>query len=614
MARCSANILTVMVCFMGCATRPSPLPLEQVAEFAPSQDVLHPGLVGCEAMFDEYCNSLFSPEARGNLKIGKVKKGVFTVFRGSTRNDFSATFFFYANAKLKHRDLLPLDFREDLESHGYFKLLGEYLNRDPRATMYLTQRLKDIRTELELNAFWESAIEGTVLRRMQKIHPKIHQLRDEMIPIELKWEMREQKRELISEISMALWKDNENWKKVEHSFREVKEHFLVMVRQLAIPEETRKRWLARVAQVQVVLPGSYPETADEECSTTETNAYYSPRLNVITVCAGDFNSEDIYQTLSHELAHSIDVTSLADSERYVSDLGLEILRLRESSCAKKSFQCENWNLFKSKFQDRLMAWRGYSVDVPQFQRCLKPSATTPFTETAIETVASDAVSELFAGLAESNAFVRLTKERVPWPDGTWTKNESYLDACRRSSSRTPPDPLDEEEDALLFFVSEYRCSEGSSVDRLKQSIGIAKGLVFGIAKESIRMEGEFSPNPGMKRSGFSSTPIERFADVLGSYALARILNDSSDTWYRRKLYLASSSWQCTKPSLSKAFPDESRIEKDLTFDIHAFAKERQRESFSVPVRQALNCDKDFEFSECSLLPMVSPAVRRPAPK
>ena len=66
-------------------------------------------------------------------------------------------------------------------------------------------------------------------------------------------------------------------------------------------------WLARIKTLSLVLPGSMPEIADQDCTSTTINAYYYSHLNVLTVCAGDFNSEDILLTLAHEMSHALDI-------------------------------------------------------------------------------------------------------------------------------------------------------------------------------------------------------------------------------------------------------------------------------------------------------------------
>jgi hypothetical protein len=121
-----------------------------------------------------------------------------------------------------------------------------------------------------------------------------------------------------------------------------------------------------------------------------------------------------------------------------------------------------------------------------------------------------------------------------------------------------------------------------------------------VLRETLRIEGEFSNRSLMETEGYSSSPDERFADVIGSYAMAELLSELPFQWDRQNKFLASSSWQCVKPSLSSHFPEESAIEKEYIFDAHTEGDQRRKELFSEPIRKAIGCEKDFEFRECSL--------------
>jgi len=121
-----------------------------------------------------------------------------------------------------------------------------------------------------------------------------------------------------------------------------------------------------------------------------------------------------------------------------------------------------------------------------------------------------------------------------------------------------------------------------------------------IAKEVFRSEGEFSSEYAMESEGFSASPVERFADVVGSYALADLLGSYPRQLDRRNVFLASGSWLCSKPSLASLYPDEETIQQEFAFDAHTGTDERKKEFFSTPIRETLGCKKDFQFNECFL--------------
>jgi hypothetical protein len=156
--------------------------------------------------------------------------------------------------------------------------------------------------------------------------------------------------------------------------------------------------------------------------------------------------------------------------------------------------------------------------------------------------------------------------------------------------------------ALLFFSLEYQCSsEQERTVRMKNSLLSANNLLTQVIIEKLRMEGEFSDDDWLKSQGHSASASEHFADVLGSYAFAESLSRLSERWSRRKYFLASSSWQCHRPSLARSFPEEAMVERRFSLDSHASEKDRQFLSLSSPVRAALGCRKDFLVHECSLI-------------
>ena len=104
----------------------------------------------------------------------------------------------------------------------------------------------------------------------------------------------------------------------------------------------------------------------------------------------------------------------------------------------------------------------------------------------------------------------------------------------------------------------------------------------------------------LETEGYGSPPYERFADVVGSYALAELLKQVPYNWDRQNIFLASSSWQCTHPSLASHFPEESEIENEYVFEEHTSGDQRRKEIFTEPIRKTIGCEKDFEFNECKI--------------
>lgn len=557
---------------------------------------------GCKAMMDQYCKSLYSPEARGNLQVKHGQSSV-EILQGETPNQLSQVYYKYARAKLRRRKILPADFVSVLESSRYFGKLDEFLRRPPRESMSLSQRLRYDRIDSELGSSWSSALQETVLRRAAKKVPGFHKIPDSLITPELAVEKRRIRRQLITEISRGLWQEDRNWKKVEETFINLRGSFLHLIDRLDFPESLRQEWRQRILDVRLVLPGSLPAIADTECSATNNNAFYYTHLNVLTVCAGEFNSEDIVLTLSHEMAHALDLGRSVYLAKARSPLGSKISSLRESVCSQKSFSCEEWRNFKQGFSESLLTLRSFNPELPDFNRCLKKQwANRAPDDEEIARAAKNAITERFSRLANSDSFLRITKRELPFIDGKMRKNRNYLNPCSYYLWSQGEEPIDDELTTLLFFTAEHQC-EGTGkpgAERMRDAIEMAKVMSLKLLNETLSMEGEFSGSSVLESEGLSSSPDERFADVIGSYATAEFLAEITDVEDRRNRLLASNSWQCSSPSLAARFPDESSVEKALVLDAHTDGELRRIETFSKPIRSAVACKKDFEFKECRL--------------
>lgn len=554
----------------------------------------------CKAMMDSYCNALYSPEAQGNLEVDQGRFKI-EVLQGETLNEFSQVFYRYSKAKLRSRSSLPDDFRATLERASYFTKLRSYLERSPRATMSFTDRLSSENLSLELGYIWTAAINETILARMSAKFPGYHKIPEGVMGVELQLERRRLRRLLISEISRAVWRDDKNWQRVEQGFDRLKISFLRMIQQLDIAKSVADDWAERISEVQLALPGSMPAISDDECSSTTANAYYYTYLNVLTVCAGDFNSEDILQTVAHEMAHSLGIDRSAYLFQVNSDFGKHLATFRANVCKPEAFSCDQWAAYKSSFETSLTSLDGYEPQVREFNQCLKRRPTSKVLgEAEIERFSRTIVADRMSDLASGDRFLRLTKPELPMKNGKMEKNPNYLNPCEYSLWSQGEEPIHDPLTTLVYFTAEYRCSSQTGAQKLKNAIEVSKAMTTRLIEKVLRVEGEFSSRNVLETEGYASPPYERFADVVGSYALAELLKTVPEPWSRRNVFLASSSWQCLEPSLASRYPDESAAENEYVFDEHTGGDLRQKELFSKPIRDVVRCEKDFEFNECTL--------------
>jgi len=554
----------------------------------------------CKTMLDNYCNILYSPDSLGNLEVQRSHDSI-KVLQGETKNQFSQVFFKFSQAKLQNQRVLPKDFFNVLARHGYFEKLKTFLDRVPRTTMTMQQRLDSEQLDYELGFIWATAFNETIIARMEVKYPGFHKLPETMIPVELQLEKRRLRRNLVSDISQALWRNDHNWKKVEQNFAHLQDSYLQMIGELDISTEIREKWSKRILEIKLVLPGAFPAISNEECSSTTVNAFYYTYLNVLTICAGDFNSEDITQTLAHEMAHALGIDRSLYLFANSTALSKNIANLRQDMCETKKFSCDEWTAFKDKFASSLDELNGFKADLPEFQRCLKRRETSKaLTPDDIARFAHTLTADRISELASSDRFLRITKPELPTPNGKSLRNPNYLNPCSYYMWSQNEEPIDDELTTMIFFTAEYRCSANPSSQRMKDSIEVAKAMTDQVMRKTLQMEGEYSARNLLESEGFSSPPFERFADVIGSYAMAQLLAENPHLPDRQNRFLASSSWQCVEPSLDSHFPEESSIEKEYIFDPHLEGDQRRKELLSAPIREVIACKKDFDFNECSL--------------
>lgn len=586
------------------------------------------GADGCKNMVDDYCSHLYSPEVNGNLIIGRRQSDglppanrPIQILRGETSNQLPQVFVKYSLAKIRNRYRLPTDLQERLNQLSYFEKLETLIRRAPIGKMSLSDRLYTERLEAELDFIWETAVDQTVVIRMSRKFPGYHQIPERAMPIEYSLEKRRSRRILISEVSRILWHEDSNWKKVEDEFRLLKLSFLALFDRLDISEDVRSNWRKKIQTVELVLPGSSPEISDEECSATNANAYYYRNLNLITVCAGDFNSEDIVLTLAHEMSHALGVDRDLLQFLSSSPLSQKMVRLRDNVCERREqLSCEDWADFKKSFAESVGELNAYKPQLPQFNRCLKkgPTQKSIAGEDA-DRIGNSIATARTSNLASSNVFLRIIEKKVPIRSGRLQSNPNFMNPCGYYLWSSKKESLDDELYELVFFTAEYQCGEGPKNLRLKNAIETAKNLSSKLLSAVIAREGEFSSRPELVSEGYSSPPFERFADVMGAYAVSQYLQRFQDLAERRSKYLASATWLCGEPSLETHFPEESKVEQSFSLEPHAQRDNRKLEIFTEPLRQTLQCHQDFKFDECQLpfrhsLPGGQPTPASTAPE
>jgi hypothetical protein len=556
--------------------------------------------LGCLELTNNYCRSLYDSSSLGNLEVIRPK-GNITILQGETPNDFSQVFYHYSKAKLSRKKALPPFLLKILEDLSYFDKLKSLLDRPSRRMMTYQERIQYDRLSAEVDRLWNTALDEALLRRLIAKYPGFHRISSKEMPPEYEIEYQKEKRKLLNQVSLALWKEDDNWSKVEETFERLKEAYQVVISRLDIDEDSRADFRERIQTVRLLLPGSIPEIADYQCSSTTVNAYYYKYLNIITVCAGDFNSEDILQTLAHEMGHALDIARSTYLFKTRSELAMSQRSLRKQVCEKKVIDCDQWQQFKAELPKRLEQLTTFEPELENFNQCLKRRVTTKTAHNEdFERIAKNMTTSLYSNLAGADYFLRIIKKRLPLRNGKLVTNPYYMDPCKYYLWTREEEPPEDEINSLVYFTAEYSCQKSNPSEAFKNAIDISKVMTEQTLTATMKGEGQFSDNDFMIKEGFSSPPVERYADVLGSHAIAEYLKVTPAPADRRGKILASVSWLCSEPSLKSHFPEESKIENDYSNDSHTDGLLRFQEILAAPLRESLQCKKDFEFKECSL--------------
>lgn len=555
----------------------------------------------CLAMVQDFCSTLFSPENQGSLNFS-IAGSNYHIKMGDTPNDFQEDDYEFMKAQLASWNKLPADFRANLEENDYKAKLSKHLKRASRKEMTLKDRIANMRFEEEIDSIWNLAFRETVLTKMENQVPGYAKIKEDFMPLELRYESQRQRRILTSRVAKALWSEHENWKNVEAKFMHVRDTFKKVLNELDVPKEVKNDWLARLDSVGLQIPGADPEVETGNCYKDESNAYYFRDRNYITVCAGDFNSEEIEQTIAHEMSHALDIGRSRFIYKERSPVGNQLTDLKERSCGKKAFTCEQWNETKAKFNEHLKFLLAFKPQLRHFNQCLQEkSVKAEIPDDYLSRVSREDVEGTLSDLAKRNVFLRIISPELPLPNGKTQKNPMYMNPCGYYLWDTQAQPLDDDVSLLLFFTAEYRCSpEKDRAEKFKHAIETAKQLQTALAKNTIAMEGEFSGRYRLDRDGYSSAPTERFADSLGQIVFARILKEEPNVQKRRARYLANNAWLCRKPSIQQLFPSEAKVQRSYYVEAHSETNQRQKELLTEEIRESLECKRDFEAEQCEL--------------
>lgn len=558
-------------------------------------------LPGCSSLLENFCDDLYSQKNKGNLDI-RTSKGPLKARFGNMPNGFSTAFYEYARAKADSADRLPKDLKARLDQSGYFGKLAALLDGKSPAPKTLAEKIALERKVSEVGVIYNQAFEDVSLARVEKAHPGFGS--NNMPPRTWIRDADQVGADLSSEVSRITWEKSPVWKKVEKDYADIKKAYLEELKAMkGIGEDVRADWIARIRSVELQVPGA-DSNGQEECATTEMNAFYSPATNRMVVCGGIATTTEVAAVIGHELSHALDSNRSKRLYQTKSELWGALVALRRQACDPGEVPTcpANWPGIRDSLPALASKLEAFEPQVPEYLSCLQykpPKMGKPPAKWLGGTAVNFAKSQM-SSLADSQALVVLTSKETVKPDGTKETNPYYLNPCGKSGFDESKMDLDRLEP--LFFTLEYLCgsTSASPADKIRKSAEAAMQLQSYVSASTIGMGGPFSNHPAMVEVGAAENPAERFADGMGFRVVARYLKQMDSVEDRRHTYLANSAFFCDPPSLAKEHPAETQAQKEFSFEPHSTGKQRRLETLIPAIRDAIGCQKDFEGKDCSL--------------
>lgn len=556
---------------------------------------------GCSALFENFCDQLYSPEHKGIMKLQVGEENISLNF-GKHSNGFSQQSANFQLAKLSAENRFPEALRKKLLEKNYFNKLRELTERSQGKILSQKEQATLEYDSVAISNIYGEAIRNYVIDLTEKKHPGFNASN----PAPRAWiqDSNRIQAHVMAELYGIIWEKHPGWIKTKNAFVETQNAFIEMLTELkktgGIPSIELERWIERVGTVKIEMPGQdeYDEDQDS-CGSTQVNAYYIAKRNVVIVCAGDFTSEDPFSTLGHEIAHALGANAAKINFKGQSVLGRSLTDLRNTLCGQTRVDgCpEKWKSLKTDFDKLLLELEKFKLDGSKFMMCLQEKNPNP--KGALpEVTASVRGKGDIRNLANRGALLSLTTPMETLADNTKVTNRDFLNPCE--SDQIPPGIYNIESSEALIYSLEYMCSTAPTPEaKIKDAADSTIKLMTKIYSKTIPMGGTLAPDDSWTDENYSEDVGEKFADALGQRAFARLLaNRKENIESKRNWFFANNASYCDRPSTEKDYPKQALAQKSYTEDKHSEYRKRREELLVPEIRAALDCRSDTTVKEC----------------
>ncbi len=560
----------------------------------------------CSEKADRFCQMLYDPKnplGPGNLDLDSGDRKL-KIRLGTNEGGIHHRFLAFQEAKLNaiSSQEFPRDFADHLEKHGYVKKFRRYLGKGRPESA--GERLRDTRMGDELSTIYNGGFEYIVGTRMEKRHPGYSKKKH--LPASWVLERQRLEEELQIQIFRATWGNHPKWKRIEQDFSLVQKTFIETIRGMKeISEETRKKWIQSIETVKLKAAGTEDYLLGSTCPSTDDNAFYLPGRHVFTICAGKMTSNSYLRTMAHELAHAIGEARNTQLVRQDSQLGRKYLTLVKKLCEKQPAGCvDEWKEIRDNVSGEktfLKPFREYRVETGVLRGCLLNNGVSLDREKLLRTseeLAATRANTMIANLANQGRFLAAVKPTRLNRIDEEEPSATFLSPCEGYPFVAENNTLDSA--AYSFFIAEYQCSsETDPSKKMRLAIDKSREIQQEILESTIPMQGIHSSDSGLVVRGLAEDTEERFADMISSKVMARILRAEPEE-SRTSLFHHNLSTFCDPPGNDERYPDEAMVQKMYDPEPHSLNPARRRELLTREICEILGCDPEPGTKECNL--------------
>lgn len=553
-------------------------------------------LRSCSEITDSFCSKLWNEKNKGNIKVfdGEIKAGK------SDKSDLSLLVLEDYNALINSLPHLPKD------SKKMFRPLFSEFKK------ILSQERDDSKwyREVAIIKFKISnAIDDLADARLEKRYPKIKIKNSKDWTIDQTLLYKKEKRDLNDELIIAKYKKHPNWLRVEKIFPQLKSNLVKEIDELKIPDERKRLMKTKLLSINLSLPLENPDavSASQECSTTETNAFYTSTTKKFTVCAGLFNSyqseSGLAYVVKHELGHAIDSESLAEDDWSThSPIAIALKKLIHAK--GPVYKCDEWENINKNVLKSSEVFALQNIDpLEKLYSCFRGGGKLEeMSKENMPNITKVLAKQRISNYAENQSFMTLAQKWVKDKDKL-KESETYLRPDKYLQKAKGYDDTNEIRDVSLseIFTQNFLCllSQSNLTEaQFESSSKEIRSNIFESAIEQTSRILQIQSEDYFKYCGkncsdltsfqLSVNPREKNADWFATLAFPSFLENLASDKRAEASALATSLF-CNSTDIAITAPELALSEKKYSLESHPDNRARRVSLYTPEVAKLINC-------------------------